>query len=147
MQSDAASATAVQQLGKIEQNKTCADCGVAGACTHVKAWSTTTPFTGCGWATWNIGAFICIKCAGVHRGLGAQISKVTEASHSISATTAKKADCNTIIIVGAVHVAGLVEPGSATGTTHHRHQQHLDNHIHPTAEHAKQRQRCCQPEV
>ena len=28
------------------------------------------------WASWNIGVFLCVRCAGVHRGLGAHISKI-----------------------------------------------------------------------
>lgn len=28
------------------------------------------------WASYNIGIFICTRCAGIHRGMGAHISKV-----------------------------------------------------------------------
>jgi len=47
-------------LARDEQNKYCADCGQKGT----------------GWASWNIGVFLCIKCASVHRKMGTHISKV-----------------------------------------------------------------------
>ena len=33
-------------------------------------------FTGPRWASWNLGIFLCIRCAGIHRNLGVHISKV-----------------------------------------------------------------------
>ncbi|XP_008329655.1 stromal membrane-associated protein 2 isoform X2 [Cynoglossus semilaevis] len=43
-----------------EENKYCADCESKGP----------------RWASWNLGIFICIRCAGIHRNLGVHISKV-----------------------------------------------------------------------
>ncbi|CAH8467477.1 unnamed protein product [Dicrocoelium dendriticum] len=46
----------IQELLKDEDNKYCVDCPR--------------------WASWNIGVFLCIRCAGIHRNLGVHISKV-----------------------------------------------------------------------
>ncbi|VDM62113.1 unnamed protein product [Angiostrongylus costaricensis] len=48
------------ELLKEDENKYCADC------------QAKTPR----WAAWNLGVFICIRCAGIHRNLGVHISKV-----------------------------------------------------------------------
>ncbi|KGY15781.1 hypothetical protein PABG_11442 [Paracoccidioides brasiliensis Pb03] len=51
----------IKNLLKLECNKTCADCKRNK---HPR------------WASWNIGVFICIRCSGIHRGMGTHISRV-----------------------------------------------------------------------
>lgn len=52
---------ALSGLLRDPRNNTCADCK---AQSHPR------------WASWSLGVFICIKCAGIHRSLGTHISKV-----------------------------------------------------------------------
>lgn len=33
-------------------------------------------FLGPRWASWNLGIFLCIRCAGIHRNLGVHVSRV-----------------------------------------------------------------------
>ncbi|EDN06602.1 predicted protein [Histoplasma mississippiense (nom. inval.)] len=51
----------IKNLLKLECNKVCADCKRNK---HPR------------WASWNIGVFICIRCSGIHRGMGTHISRV-----------------------------------------------------------------------
>jgi len=50
----------LRELIKKPENKMCADC---------KKNDTR-------WASWNIGVFVCIRCSGIHRGMGVHISRV-----------------------------------------------------------------------
>ncbi|KAF8341711.1 hypothetical protein F5887DRAFT_1062464 [Amanita rubescens] len=50
----------LRELLKKPENKACADC------------KRNDPR----WASWNIGVFLCIRCSGIHRGMGTHISKV-----------------------------------------------------------------------
>ncbi|XP_076319213.1 stromal membrane-associated protein 1-like isoform X2 [Tachypleus tridentatus] len=52
--------TILCQLLREEDNKYCVDCDAKGP----------------RWASWNLGVFLCIRCAGIHRNLGVHISKV-----------------------------------------------------------------------
>jgi stromal membrane-associated protein len=51
----------IKNLLKLEANKVCADCKRNK---HPR------------WASWNLGIFICIRCSGIHRGMGTHISRV-----------------------------------------------------------------------
>ncbi|KAL4792056.1 hypothetical protein BDV19DRAFT_282258 [Aspergillus venezuelensis] len=51
----------IKALLKLEPNKTCADCKRNK---HPR------------WASWNLGIFVCIRCSGIHRGMGTHISRV-----------------------------------------------------------------------
>ncbi|XP_063873979.1 stromal membrane-associated protein 1-like [Scylla paramamosain] len=50
----------LSDLLKDEDNKYCVDCDAKSP----------------RWASWNLGIFLCIRCAGIHRNLGVHISKV-----------------------------------------------------------------------
>lgn len=50
----------LQEMLREEENKYCADCEAKQP----------------RWASWNLGVFLCIRCAGLHRNLGVHISKV-----------------------------------------------------------------------
>ncbi|KAH7910018.1 hypothetical protein BJ138DRAFT_1066042 [Hygrophoropsis aurantiaca] len=48
----------LRELVRQPDNKVCADCK------HPR------------WASWNLGVFLCIRCSGIHRGMGTHISRV-----------------------------------------------------------------------
>ncbi|KAF9042051.1 hypothetical protein BJ165DRAFT_1349726, partial [Panaeolus papilionaceus] len=55
-------AKTLRELVKRPENKVCADC----------KRNVVDPR----WASWNLGVFLCIRCSGIHRGMGTHISKV-----------------------------------------------------------------------
>lgn len=57
----AQNAQTLKTLVKLEGNKVCADCKRNK---HPR------------WASWNLGVFVCIRCSGIHRGMGTHISRV-----------------------------------------------------------------------
>lgn len=54
----------LHDLLRVAGNNKCADCGASNP----------------GWASWNLGIFICMRCASLHRKLGTHISKVKSLS-------------------------------------------------------------------
>jgi stromal membrane-associated protein len=85
----------IKSLLKLEPNKVCADCKRNKREYHPPPPSSPSgrlcdrsfPFvnvpTNIGtctidprWASWNLGIFVCIRCSGIHRGMGTHISRV-----------------------------------------------------------------------
>lgn len=62
----------IAELLKDEENKYCADCDAKGTLNSFPIIYSSGPR----WASWNLGVLLCIRCAGIHRGLGVHISKV-----------------------------------------------------------------------
>lgn len=58
-----------------EENKYCADCHAKGQFS-IRVVTCLLWDLGPRWASWNLGIFICIRCAGIHRNLGVHISRV-----------------------------------------------------------------------
>ncbi|KAK9324169.1 hypothetical protein V1517DRAFT_318436 [Lipomyces orientalis] len=54
----------LRELSELPENRKCADCGARNP----------------GWASWNLGVFLCIRCGGIHRKMGTHISKVKSLS-------------------------------------------------------------------
>ncbi|KAG5943670.1 hypothetical protein E4U60_006552 [Claviceps pazoutovae] len=79
----------IKNLLKLEPNKVCADCkrnkrmySLFGTELLQSATAPFGPalslieFTDPRWASWNLGIFVCIRCSGIHRGMGTHISRV-----------------------------------------------------------------------
>jgi hypothetical protein len=63
---------ALRRLLERPENRSCADCTGGGAASRAT------------WASINTGVFICMRCAGIHRGLGVHISKVRGRCYALS---------------------------------------------------------------
>lgn len=79
----------LNEMLKDDDNKYCVDCDAKGevlipyyerifspTLTNANRLKYTYVCLGPRWASWNIGIFLCIRCAGLHRKLGVHISKV-----------------------------------------------------------------------
>ncbi|KAI9663590.1 MAG: hypothetical protein M1829_006049 [Trizodia sp. TS-e1964] len=76
----------IKSLLKLEGNKMCADCkknkrklppaSSDNLLLRTDLLIPNRPFQDPRWASWNLGVFICIRCSGIHRGMGTHISRV-----------------------------------------------------------------------
>ena len=73
-------------------------------------------FSGPRWASWNLGIFLCIRCAGIHRNLGVHISKVK--SVNLDSWTAEQVAVSKVM--GVIKLAG--ENPQALGKCKYRYQ-------------------------
>lgn len=72
--------TILASMLRDEDNKYCVDCDAKGFLkklfsSFIDCIITNALFLGPRWASWNLGIFLCIRCAGIHRNLGVHISR------------------------------------------------------------------------
>lgn len=82
----------IKSLLKLEPNKICADCKrnkrkpsansllrphcLLPVTNQSDSGTNHIPCADPRWASWNLGVFVCIRCSGIHRGMGTHISRV-----------------------------------------------------------------------
>ncbi|PQE07664.1 Stromal membrane-associated protein [Rutstroemia sp. NJR-2017a BVV2] len=72
----------IKSLLKLECNKICVDCKrnkrkFSQFVVHARSHQTDlNDLADPRWASWNLGVFMCIRCSGIHRGMGTHISRV-----------------------------------------------------------------------
>lgn len=88
-----------------ESNKYCADCGQKGMVTRPVPFRAHAVAKGARWASWNLGVFLCIRCAGLHRNLGTHISRVK--SVNLDKWTDEQVEVSPVLLVIVAESSGL----------------------------------------
>ena len=57
------------------------------------------------WASWNLGVFLCIRCAGIHRNLGVHVSKVK--SVNLDSWTSEQIAVCIVLVFSSNHCSSL----------------------------------------
>ncbi|KAA3673894.1 stromal membrane-associated protein [Paragonimus westermani] len=66
----------LMKLVREPSNSFCADCGEPRTCSFCDRIMFLLSYSGPLWASWNLGVFLCLRCAALHRKLGTHVSKV-----------------------------------------------------------------------
>lgn len=119
---------ALKKLLDLPHNKQCADCVGGGGAARAS------------WASINTGVFICMRCAGIHRGLGVHVSKVlhhlTHAiSHGCKSLSTNAGVCTCLHCAGihrglGVHVSRYCHKNCVSSNPRHFHHQGRLLHLH-----------------
>ena len=85
---------ALKKLLDLPHNKQCGDCVGGGGAARAS------------WASINTGVFICMRCAGIHRGLGVHVSKVLHHLTHAMSHGCKSLSTNAGVCI-CLHCAGI----------------------------------------
>ncbi|KAF8353750.1 hypothetical protein PRIPAC_95373 [Pristionchus pacificus] len=107
----------VLALLREEENKYCADCDGKQP----------------RWASWNLGVFICIRCAGIHRNLGVHVSKVK--SVNLDSWTAEQ--CQSMRVMGNAKAKVVYEADLPEHFRRPQTDQQLESFIRAKYEHKR----------